>query len=1350
MAGGQSGFRLGVASASAGAQVIVEVFTDATTASRAGRLLPALGASTDVVIGFGELVQSPDAAAPADLSNVGAIRLTLLGTDRSLSLEAFETLDAAVEATKTDELVDLDEDGQVDPGDTLEYTIEITSTGGEVAGAGLTDTLDSDLTLVEGSLDATPLARNDAYASAGGLELSVGAPGLLGNDSDPDGGAVSVAPASQPASARGGTVTYPGSDGSFVYTPPPGAVGVDAFSYTIEDATGNTDTATVMVFLDGLVWFVDDTACAAPCGSGTLGDPFGDFSELNGAGGAGDLDGPGDVFYVRTGSGATDTGGLGGLELEDGQQLLGEGVDLVLNGQTLVVGSPAGRPTLVNGAGPGVVLARDNTVRGLDLGDASGFALSGPGVGALTVAEVAVANATGGGVSLLGGTLSVTLDDLTSTDSASQGIDLGSVDGSFAVSGTTAVDASAGTALRVQDSPGAAFDFGATLIGGTPAAGAGVDVATGNAGAAFVFANLDVTTSAGAGLVAGASTLTIGGAANAIAATGGAAVDLTGTTLSGGATFAGLSSAVSAGRGVGLSGVTGSFAVSGATTVSGNAGTGIDVSGGSSAVSFAAVTLTSRGGAGIAVNGRTGTNAVSFGTTALGTSPSTSDGVAIGTVGANSAMTTVSFAGLEVTNTGAGARGLVAAGGGVLEVAPATGGIGTSAATALALDGMSLGGAGVSFTSISATGLGGNAGIAVDGVGGPGGFIVSGDATIGGMTGSAAGIAIRSTSASFSFAGTGGGITSTNAGTAFDVGSAAAGSGGSGDVLFAGPIANTAGRAVSVQQRTGGSVTFSGDVDETGSGLLVQNNGGGGSTTFSGGTKKIETGTNASVTLAGNTGHTISFTNGGLDVDTTSGAGFTATGGGTVIVTTGASPNSVTTTTGTGVDIANTTIGASGVTFESVSVNGAANGIVLDTTGTTGSFSVTGDGTTGAGTSANNDSGGTIQNTTGDGIQLTSASNVSLDQMRVQDAAGHGIHAQSVTDLTILRANLVSNGDANQEHGLRSLNGAGTLTVDNTLGVGNFDAHLRVFQQTGNDLTLFTVDDGVFQNVTTGSFEDGISFELQAGADGDISVTNSTFSNHDGDHVQASSNGSSVMDVVLTGNTMTGAAGNLGAGITVNSADSFSGTTTLDISNNDIQKANDNSTSINVNLGSSTSAGTYTGTISNNTIGTLGTADSAGDTGIAVEVNRDATMTVAITGNVVREFDNFGIDGGAVDAVSGPGTLNLTVTGNTATSSDSNAFAAMFVDAQTTNVVCADIGGDTAALENTFSASAGFTDVAFQTGGSGVINLEDYGGAADNQAQIEAYIQGRNSGTPGVQLNPGGTAIQGGGACPTP
>ena len=77
--------------------------------------------------------------------------------------------------------------------------------------------------------------------------------------------------------------------------------------------------------------------------------------------------------------------------------------------------------------------------------------------------------------------------------------------------------------------------------------------------------------------------------------------------------------------------------------------------------------------------------------------------------------------------------------------------------------------------------------------------------------------------------------------------------------------------------------------------------------------------------------------------------GFTATGGGTVSATQNNTTivNTITTTTGTALNVANTTIGASGLTFRSISagtgVSGPAKGIILNVTGA-GAFTVTGTG----------------------------------------------------------------------------------------------------------------------------------------------------------------------------------------------------------------------------------------------------------------------------------------------------------------------------------------------------------------------------------------------------------------------
>ena len=65
---------------------------------------------------------------------------------------------------------------------------------------------------------------------------------VLANDSDPDGDPLTIVEVSQPAN---GEVTISGD--VLLYTPAPGHVGSDSFTYTIDDGFGGQDTATVSV-----------------------------------------------------------------------------------------------------------------------------------------------------------------------------------------------------------------------------------------------------------------------------------------------------------------------------------------------------------------------------------------------------------------------------------------------------------------------------------------------------------------------------------------------------------------------------------------------------------------------------------------------------------------------------------------------------------------------------------------------------------------------------------------------------------------------------------------------------------------------------------------------------------------------------------------------------------------------------------------------------------------------------------------------------------------------------------------------------------------------------------------------
>ncbi|HSP28773.1 MAG TPA: Ig-like domain-containing protein [Ilumatobacteraceae bacterium] len=127
--------------------------------------------------------------------------------------------------------------------------------GFEVPSLDPTDFIDVDFTVFEVEGNGAPDAVDDAYATDKNTPLDVPAPGVLVNDSDPDGDTITVVSNTDPAN---GSVTGVNADGSFSYTPDLDYVGLDSFTVTIEDEFGATDTSTVTIEV------VDPDANVAP------------------------------------------------------------------------------------------------------------------------------------------------------------------------------------------------------------------------------------------------------------------------------------------------------------------------------------------------------------------------------------------------------------------------------------------------------------------------------------------------------------------------------------------------------------------------------------------------------------------------------------------------------------------------------------------------------------------------------------------------------------------------------------------------------------------------------------------------------------------------------------------------------------------------------------------------------------------------------------------------------------------------------------------------------------------------------------------------------------------------------
>jgi hypothetical protein len=110
---------------------------------------------------------------------------------------------------------------------TVTPTLDTSSAGVGPAGAGAIATVDITLT------NRVPTPQPDNYTTAQDTPLNVPTPGVLANDSDPDGDPIAITGVFDEVDH--GTLDFDTDSGAFVYTPDPGFVGVDSFVYGIFD-----------------------------------------------------------------------------------------------------------------------------------------------------------------------------------------------------------------------------------------------------------------------------------------------------------------------------------------------------------------------------------------------------------------------------------------------------------------------------------------------------------------------------------------------------------------------------------------------------------------------------------------------------------------------------------------------------------------------------------------------------------------------------------------------------------------------------------------------------------------------------------------------------------------------------------------------------------------------------------------------------------------------------------------------------------------------------------------------------------------------------------------------------------
>src|SRR5204862_698640 len=92
-----------------------------------------------------------------------------------------------------------------------------------------------------------PVANNDSYSVNEGGTLSVAAPGVLGNDTDPDGPSIHAVLVSGPSHASSFALN---ADGSFTYVHDGSETTADSFTYKANDGTLDSNVATVTITIN--------------------------------------------------------------------------------------------------------------------------------------------------------------------------------------------------------------------------------------------------------------------------------------------------------------------------------------------------------------------------------------------------------------------------------------------------------------------------------------------------------------------------------------------------------------------------------------------------------------------------------------------------------------------------------------------------------------------------------------------------------------------------------------------------------------------------------------------------------------------------------------------------------------------------------------------------------------------------------------------------------------------------------------------------------------------------------------------------------------------------------------------
>jgi large repetitive protein len=457
---------------------------------------------------------------------------------------------------------------------------------------------------------------------------------------------------------------------------------------------------------------------------------------------------------------------------------------------------------------------------------------------------------------------------------------------------------------------------------------------------------------------------------------------------------------------------------------------------------------------------------------------------------------------------------------------------------------------------------------------------------------------------------------------------------------------------------------------------------------------------------------------------------------------------------GVGLTVTSASIGAANLSFTSISAAGAANGIVLNNTGTAGGLKVLGTG------AAN--SGGTIQNTTSHGVSLTNTSAPSFNNVNVQNTGGSGVKGTQVTDFTFTNGSINNSGTAGGvdesniafNSGTTNISGVVTITGNtltnalwNGIDILNFAGQLTNLIASNNTLTSATTTAAskgsairvqtlgsatTVASLTKGSFANNVISNFPSGAGIIVQGGNSNAAGLPGTVGLA---GDPANVVSITGNTIHGlsAANRMGTSA-ISVAVSGKGQANFAVNGNGTAGnplTNIAGNAILVGVNGNTNATVDT---SNNVIVANNSSASSGisgGTGLTFANTDTPTLSWTIGGNSVSATDGNGILAVARGA---RGLLKTSITNNVVAAPLTSVRPGIRVDAGNAgsgdDAVCLSITG------NTSAGSGGSQGIGLRKQGTNA-TINDFaivGSPATSSPAVEAYVDGLNPAGGGTVL----------------